>query len=125
MSDAGPATAARILPKGSTPAFTFTTNIEAIDQWLPCVTASSSEYASLSPLETDTDCVMLHAENQDRLYLINHSEEQQTLVGSLAFNVQDRHWLVYCALGGHQHADLPEADLLTGVSILDFYSQAA
>ena len=45
--------------------------------------------------------------------------------GSLAFNVQDRHWLVYCALGGHQHADLPETDLLTGVSVLDFYSQAA
>jgi hypothetical protein len=63
---------------------------------------------------------MLHAENQDRLYLINHSDEQQALVGSLAFNVQDRHWLVYCALGGHQHADLPEADLLTGVSVLDF-----
>ncbi|SDR28946.1 hypothetical protein SAMN04490195_4530 [Pseudomonas moorei] len=85
----------------------------------------SSEYVSLSPLKTDRDCVMLHAENQDRLYLINHSDEQQTLVGSLAFNVQDRHWLVYCALGGHQHADLPEADLLTGVSVLEFYSQAA
>ncbi|MCY1177670.1 hypothetical protein D9M73_179860 [compost metagenome] len=76
-------------------------------------------------LETDTDHVMLHAENQDRLYLIIPSEEQQALVGSLAFNVQDRHWLVYCALGGHQHADLPETDLLTGVSVLDFYSQAA
>jgi len=76
-------------------------------------------------LETDTDYVMLHAENQDRLYLITPSEEQQALVGSLAFNVQDRHWLVYCALGGHQHADLPETDLLTGVSVLDFYSQAA
>ncbi|EJM76807.1 hypothetical protein PMI31_01065 [Pseudomonas sp. GM55] len=76
-------------------------------------------------LETDTDHVMLHAENQDRLYLITPSEEQQALVGSLAFNVQDRHWLVYCALGGHQHADLPETDLLTGVSVLDFYSEAA
>ena len=65
---------------------------------------------------------MLHAENQDRLYLIAQSDEQQALVGSLAFNVQDRHWLVYCALGGHQHADLPETDLLTGVSVLDFYS---
>ncbi|WWL46271.1 hypothetical protein V5O39_29985 [Pseudomonas parakoreensis] len=66
---------------------------------------------------------MLHAENQDRLYLITPSDEQQSLVGSLAFNVQDRHWLVYCALGGHQHADLPETDLLTGVSVLDFYSR--
>ena len=63
---------------------------------------------------------MLHAQNQDRLYLIAPSEEQEALVGCLAFNVQDRHWLVYCALGGHQHADLPEADLLTGVSLLDF-----
>ncbi len=63
---------------------------------------------------------MLHAHNQDRLYLIAPSEEQEALAGCLAFNVQDRHWLVYCALGGHQHADLPEADLLTGVSLLDF-----
>jgi hypothetical protein len=76
-------------------------------------------------LETDRDHVMLHAENQDRLYLITPSEEQQAVVDSLAFNVQDRHWLVYCALGGHHHADLPETDLLTGVSVLDFYTEAA
>jgi len=76
-------------------------------------------------LEIDMEHVMLHAETQDRLYLITPPDEQQTLVGSLAFNVQDRHWLVYCALGGHQHADLPETDLLTGVSVLDFYSEAA
>jgi hypothetical protein len=125
MAHARPAIAARILPKACVPALTFAINNGAIDQWLSCVTASSSECASLAAFETDTDCVMLHAENQDRLYLITHSDEQQTLVGSLAFNVQDRHWLVYCALGGHQHADLPEADLLTGVSVLDFYSQAA
>jgi hypothetical protein len=103
----------------------FPTNNESFDQSLSCVTAPSSAYASLAPLETDTETVMLHAENQDRLYLIAQSEEQQNLVGSLAFNVQDRHWLVYCALGGHQHADLPEMDLLTGVSVLDFYSEAA
>ena len=76
-------------------------------------------------LETRMECDMLHAENQDRLYLITPYDDQQSLVGSLAFNVQDRHWLVYCALSGHQHADLPETDLLTGVSVLDFYSQAA
>ncbi len=68
---------------------------------------------------------MLHAENQDRLYLIAPSDEQEALVDALSFNVQDRHWLVYCALGGHQHADLPETDLATGVSLLDFYVQAA
>ena len=68
---------------------------------------------------------MLHAENQDRLYLITATDEQQALVGSLAFNVQDRHWLVYCALSGHTHADLPELDMLTGVSQLELYAQAA
>ena len=68
---------------------------------------------------------MLHAQNQDRLYLIAPSDEQEALVGGLAFNVQDRHWLGYCALGGHQHADLPELDLLTGVSVLDFYVETA
>ncbi|NWA82646.1 MULTISPECIES: hypothetical protein [Pseudomonas] len=68
---------------------------------------------------------MLHAQNQDRLYLIAPTDEQEALVGGLAFNVQDRHWLVYCALGGHQHADLPELDLLTGVSVLDLYVETA
>ncbi|WP_296182392.1 hypothetical protein [Pseudomonas sp. UBA1879] len=67
---------------------------------------------------------MLHAHNQDRLYLIAPSDEQQALIDGLAFNVQDRHWLVYCALGGHQHIDLPEADLITGFSFLDFYQAA-
>ena len=104
----------------------FPTKNETFAGFMSCVTASSSNSVSLSPLETaDMEPVMLHAENQDRLYLITPSDEQQILVGSLAFNVQDRHWLVYCALGGHQHADLPETDLLTGVSVLDFYSQAA
>ena len=68
---------------------------------------------------------MLHAQNQDRLYLIAPSDEQEALIGGLAFNVQDRHWLVYCALGGHQHADLPALDGLTGVSVLDFYVDTA
>ena len=125
MADAQPTTAARILPKALRPAPAFRQITKPFNRLLSCVTAPSSESASLSPLETDTDSVMLHAENQDRLYLIAQSDEQQTLVGSLAFNVQDRHWLVYCALGGHQHADLPETDLLTGVSVLDFYSEAA
>jgi hypothetical protein len=97
----------------------------AICRLIHAVMLSSSKQASLLPLDTDTELVMLHAENQDRLYLISHSDEQQALVGGLAFNVQDRHWLVYCALGGHQHADLPETDLLTGVSMLDFYVEAA
>jgi hypothetical protein len=70
------------------------------------------------------ESVMLHAHNQDRLYLIAQSDEQEALIDSLAFNVQDRHWLVYCALGGHQHHDLPEADFETGYSFLDFYQIA-
>ncbi|MGV8917329.1 MAG: hypothetical protein ACOH2R_05985 [Pseudomonas sp.] len=68
---------------------------------------------------------MLHAENQDRLYLIAQSDEQQALIDALSFNVHDRHWLVYCALGGHQHHDLPELDLQTGVSYLGFYQEVA
>ncbi|KIU43685.1 MULTISPECIES: hypothetical protein [Pseudomonas] len=68
---------------------------------------------------------MLHAENQDRLYLIAPSDEQQALIDGLAFNVQDRQWLVYCALGGHAHHDLPEVDQGTGISLLDFYVEAA
>ena len=49
----------------------------------------------------------------------------QALIEGLAFNVQDHHWLVYCALSGHTHADLPELDLLTGVSRLELYAEAA
>ncbi len=68
---------------------------------------------------------MLHAQNQDRLYLIAPSDEQEALIDALAFNVQDRHWLVYCALGGHQHEDWPELDAGTGISLLDFSVEAA
>ncbi len=68
---------------------------------------------------------MLHAHNQDRLYLIAPSDEQEALIDALAFNVQDRHWLVYCALGGHAHHDWPDVDLDTGYSFLNFYQQAA
>lgn len=62
---------------------------------------------------------MLHAENQDRLYLVAQSDEQQALVDGLAINVQDRQWLVYCALGGHAHEHWPELDAQTGISLLD------
>jgi hypothetical protein len=68
---------------------------------------------------------MLHAQNQDRLYLIASSDEQQALVDALAFNVQDRDWVVYCALGGHQHSEWPELDISTGISLLELYQQAA
>ncbi len=63
---------------------------------------------------------MLHAHNQDRLYLITPSEDQEALVGGLAVNVQDHGWLVYCALGGHQHVQWPDTDPATGISLLDW-----
>ena len=50
---------------------------------------------------------------------------KEALIDAWSFNVQDRNWLVYCALGGHQHHDLPDMDLHTGFSFLDFYQQAA
>jgi len=68
---------------------------------------------------------MLHAENQDRLYLVAQSDEQQALIDGFAINVHDRQWLVDCALGGHVHEDLPEVDTGTGFSLLDFYVEAA
>lgn len=63
---------------------------------------------------------MLHAENQDRLYLVAQSDEQQALIDGFAINVQDRQWLVYCALGGHVHEDLPEVDLRHWVQLAGF-----
>ncbi|UVE16970.1 hypothetical protein NVV93_15425 [Pseudomonas sp. LS44] len=66
---------------------------------------------------------MLHAHNQDPLYRIAHSDEQQALIDAFAINVQDCNWLTYCALGGHLHPELPEADLLTGISQLALYEQ--
>jgi hypothetical protein len=68
---------------------------------------------------------MLHAQNQDRLYLINASDEQEALIDALAFNVQNCDWLVYCALGGHQHSAWPDVDAATGISVLDFSMEAA
>lgn len=68
---------------------------------------------------------MLHAENQDRLYLVSQSDEQQALIDGFAINVHDQRWLVYCALGGHAHQDLPEVDQDTGLSVLDFEIEAA
>ncbi|WP_040261321.1 hypothetical protein [Pseudomonas massiliensis] len=68
---------------------------------------------------------MLHAHNQDRLYLITPSEEQEALIDGLAVNVQDSGWLVYCALGGRAHRHWPEVDAETGISLLDWRIEAA
>jgi hypothetical protein len=68
---------------------------------------------------------MLHAQAQDRDYLIDSLDELDAVVEQLSFNVQDHHWLVYCALGGHEHYDLPDIDPNTGFSIPELFAQAA
>lgn len=68
---------------------------------------------------------MLLTEMLDRDYLIDHLEEVEAVVDELSFNVQDEHWLVYCAMGGHEHYDLPDIDERTGQAPAHVYSQAA
>ena len=68
---------------------------------------------------------MLHAHPQDRDYLIDSLDDIEEVIDELSFNVQDDHWLVYCAMGGHEHYALPETDARTGISIPELYSEAA
>jgi hypothetical protein len=68
---------------------------------------------------------MLHAQPQDRDYLIDSLADIEEVIDELSFNVQDDHWLVYCAMGGHEHYALPDIDPRTGVSLPEFYSEAA
>ena len=72
---------------------------------------------------------MLQFEDED--YLIDSldeavvEEEMDAVIDELSINVQDHHWLVYCALGGHEHYDLPEVDPQSGIRILEVYAEAA
>lgn len=70
---------------------------------------------------------MLSAQPQDRDYLIDSLDDIDTirLVDELSINVQDHHWLAYCALGGHEHYDLPDIDEQTGISLPELYHEAA
>ncbi|MDM8350471.1 hypothetical protein P8H27_16470 [Pseudomonas sp. sp1636] len=68
---------------------------------------------------------MLIPQPLDRDYSIDSYDEVDAVVNELSFNVQDRHWLVYCALGGHEHYDLPDVDQHTGFSLPEFYVEAA
>ena len=68
---------------------------------------------------------MLHAQPQDRDYLIDSLDDVENLIDELSINVQDHHWLVYCAMGGHEHYDLPEIDEQTGISLPELYHEAA
>nr|WP_298139111.1 hypothetical protein [uncultured Pseudomonas sp.] len=52
-------------------------------------------------------------------------EEMDAVIDELSINVQDHHWLVYCALGGHEHYDLPEMNQRSGTRILEVYAEAA
>jgi hypothetical protein len=70
---------------------------------------------------------MLFAQPQDRDYLIDSLDEVESVsvVEELSFNVQDEHWLIYCALGGHEHYDLPDIDEHQGFTLAELYAEAA
>lgn len=69
---------------------------------------------------------MLTPQPLDRDYLIDALDErEEAVINELSFNVQDHHWLVYCALGGHEHYDLQDIDPHTGFSLPAFYAEAA
>ena len=77
------------------------------------------------PLLAMENCPMLHAQPQDRDYRSTRLTTQEAVIDGLSFNVQDEHWLVYCALGGHEHYALPDIDTRTGISLPALYSEAA
>ncbi|HSX89578.1 MAG TPA: hypothetical protein VLG17_16500 [Pseudomonas sp.] len=67
---------------------------------------------------------------EDEDYLIDSldeavTEEMDAVIDELSINIQDHHWLIYCALGGHEHYDLPEVDQQSGIRILEVYAEAA
>lgn len=67
---------------------------------------------------------------EDEDYLIDSldeviEEEMDAVIDELSINVQDHHWLIYCALGGHEHYDLPEVDQQSGIRTLEVYAEAA
>jgi hypothetical protein len=68
---------------------------------------------------------MLHNQPQDRDYLIDSLDDVEAVIDGLSFNVQDHNWLVYCALGGHEHYALPEVDTETAFNLPEFYHEAA
>jgi hypothetical protein len=68
---------------------------------------------------------MLNTQPQTRDYLIDSLDDIEEVIDELSINVQDDHWLVYCAMGGHEHYAQPEIDERTGISQPDLYSDAA
>ena len=68
---------------------------------------------------------MLHAQPQDRDYLIDPLDDAQAVIDGLSFNVHDQHWLIYCALGGHEHYDLPDIEQHSGFCLSELYAEAA
>ena len=72
----------------------------------------------MSPFE-DQDYVI---DSRDE---IAKQDEMDAVIDELSINVQDHHWLVYCALGGHEHYDLAEIDQQSGIRLLEVYAEAA
>lgn len=68
---------------------------------------------------------MLNPQPLDQDYLIDSLDEIDSPLDALSFNVQDHHWLGYCALGGHEHYDLPDIDQHTGYALPELFAQAA
>lgn len=68
---------------------------------------------------------MLNTQPQDRDYLIDSLDDIDEVIDELSINVQDDHWLVYCAMGGHEHYAQPDIDERTGMSMPELYSDAA
>jgi hypothetical protein len=72
---------------------------------------------------------MPQAQSPDLDYLIDSldqlDDEAEVLIDELSINVQDHHWLIYCAIGGHEHYDLPELDERSGFRPLELYAEAA
>lgn len=68
---------------------------------------------------------MLHAQPRDHDYLIDPLDDVEAVIDGLSFNVQDQNWLVYCALGGHEHYDLPDIEQHGGFCLSEWYAEAA
>ena len=68
---------------------------------------------------------MLHNQALDSQFRRNAEDEDSALLDAFSCNVQDRHWLVYCALGGHEHYDLPDIDPRSGLCLPELFAQAA
>ncbi|WP_298183620.1 hypothetical protein [uncultured Pseudomonas sp.] len=68
---------------------------------------------------------MPHAHRQNHDDLSDALDDVAAVIDELSFNVQDDHWLVYCALGGHEHYALADLDTRPDLNLPTLYSDAA